>query len=193
LLFGKTSKDDFLIRILYILLLNFPLSTVAGKLLYHQDSTTGLLSWQKVDAGFSLTLIQLLPDFVGATYGARGLPSSVVDEMMRYCVFGTIIRNESQHPLIYQVSDWRYIAEDGIERPIKTKTNWINEWKDLGVAFRWSILPDNQRLEVGDWNQGFTTFSLAPESTLDIIYSWRSEDEFYEAELKGLRCAPKDI
>lgn len=181
-----------MIRYLLLCILFFSFSSIAGDLLRHQDPKTGLLSWQKIDAGFSMRLIQLSPDFVGAIYGARGLPTSIVDVMTGYCVFGTIIRNESKHPLNYHVSDWHYSAEDGVQRPIKTKTNWINEWKDLGVAFRWSILPDNQRLEAGDWNQGFTTFSLKPGSTLDIIYSWSSQDEIYETKLKGLKCASKD-
>jgi len=91
------------------------------------------------------------------------------------------------------VGNWRYITDDGIEHPIKTKTDWISEWRHMGIAFRWSILPDKQSLEPGDWNQGFTTVSLPPDSTLDLIYTWRNQDEEHEAILEGLSCAPEKL
>ena len=159
---------------------------------HYKHPETNILSWQKVDGGFSVRFIQLLPDFVTATYSARGLPSSIVHDMARYCVFGTIIRNESPHPISYHVSDWYYTVADTIQHPIKTKTDWIKEWKSLGVAFRWSILPDNQRLEIGDWNQGFTTLLVKSGAEIDINYSWRSKNELYQTKIKGLKCAVSD-
>lgn len=181
-----------MIRILFSISLYFPFTVIADGLVYHQDSKTGLLSWEREESGFSIRLIQLHPDFVGATYGARGLPSFIVDKMMSYCVFGTIVRNVSQYPLIYHVSDWRYIDDSGLKQPVKTKTNWVNEWKAQGVAFRWTILPDNQRLDAGDWNQGFTTFYLPPGSEFDVIYSWTSQAKYYEKIIKGIKCVSND-
>jgi len=166
---------------------------MAGDTVRHQDKNTGLLSWQQLEPGFSMRLIQLLPDYVAAVYGARGLPPAIVEIMAGYCVFGTIVRNESQHPVSYRVADWRYITDDGIEHPVKTKTDWINEWQDMGVAFRWSILPDKQNLEPGDWNQGFTTVLLPPGSTFDLIYTWRYHGEKHEAIFEGLNCAPEKL
>ena len=168
-------------------------SAMAGDSIRHRDNETGLLSWQKLESGFSIRLIQLLPDYVAAVYGARGLPPDMVKIMAGYCVFGTIVRNESQQSVSYRVGNWRYITDDGIEHPIKTKTDWINEWRQLGVAFRWSILPDKQSLEPGDWNQGFTTVLLPPDSTLDLVYTWRNHDEEHEAMLEGLGCAPEKL
>lgn len=99
-----------MIRILFSVVFYFPLTVIAGSLVFHQDPDTGLLSWQREESGFSIRLIQLHPDFVGATYAARGLPSYIVDKMMSYCVFGTIVRNISQHSITCHVSDWRYLV-----------------------------------------------------------------------------------
>jgi len=164
----------------------------ASNVISSRNPETGIISWQKVDSGFSVRFIQLLPDFVRATYSARGLPNTVVEEIASYCIFGTIIRNESQHPVIYHVADWYYETVDDVKSPIKTKTDWVKEWRELGVAFRWSILPDNQRLEVGDWNQGFTTLQVAQGSDVDITYSWLSQNKLYQSKINGLRCANND-
>lgn len=181
------------VRAILVALLSLPSVAMAGELLRHQDSETGLLSWQRRDAGFSMRLDQLLPDYVAAVYGARGLPPAVVNIMAGYCVFGTIIRNESQHPISYRVADWRYITGDGKEHPIKTKTDWISEWHDMGVAFRWTVLPDNQNLGPGDWNQGFTMVSLSPDSTFSLVYFWRYQGKIYESIFEELRCAPENL
>lgn len=182
-----------MIRKFLAVLLCFPCAAMADDFIRHQDPDTGLFSWQRQESGFSMRLIQLLPDYVAAVYGARGLPPAVVDIMAGYCVFGTIVRNESPHPVSYRVADWRYITDDGKEHPIKTRTDWISEWRDMGVAFRWTVLPDNQSLGPGDWNQGFTTVSLPPGSTFNLVYFWRYQGEIREAILEGLSCAPENI
>ncbi len=165
-----------------------PLS--AGEVQRHTDPDTGLLSWQIREPGFGMQLLQVLPDYVRATYSARGLPPDIVEAIAEYCVFGTIVTNDSQQQLSYRVADWRYITPDGKAHPLKTKTQWVSEWKNQGVAFRWSILPDDQTFEPGDWSQGFTTVPLPPGSVFDLVYSWRYAGETHEGKLEGLRCAP---
>ena len=59
-----------------------------------------------------------------------------------------------------------------------------------GVSFRWSILPDDQTFEPGDWSQGFTTIPLPPGSSINLIYTWRHQGENHTGTLEGLRCAP---
>ena len=162
----------------------------AGDVQRYKDPATGLISWKIQEPGLSLQLIQLLPDYVTAVYSARGLPPSLVKTMASYCVFGTIIKNESGEQLSYRVADWRYVTEDGTGHPIKTKTEWVKEWQDQGVSFRWSILPDDQTFEHGDWSQGFTTIPLPPDSSLNLIYTWRSQGENHKGTLERLRCAP---
>ena len=114
------------------------------------DEASGLLSWKAQHPGFSLQFIQLLPDYVRAVYGGRGLPPKVVELMAGYCMFGSIIKNESDGPLASRVAGWRYITADGQAHPVKTKTQWLADWQDMGVAFRWSLLPDDQQFAPGD-------------------------------------------
>lgn len=162
----------------------------AGDSQRQRDPETGLISWTVHGPGLSLQLIQLLPDYVTAVYSARGLPKALVETMASHCVFGTIIRNESDGRLSYRVADWRYVTEDGKPHPIKTKTEWVQEWQDHGVTFRWSILPDEQTFEPGDWSQGFTTIPLPPGTSLKLIYTWRYQGEDHKDTLADLRCAP---
>jgi len=156
------------------------------------DEASGLLSWKAQHPGFSLQLIQLLPDYVRAVYSGRGLPTEVVELMAGYCMFGTIIKNESGGPLAYRVADWRYITADGESHSIKTKTQWLADWQDMGVAFRWSLLPDDQQFAPGDWSQGFTTLPLAPDTVFKLKYSWTLQGKTHEGIFEDLRCAPAE-
>lgn len=162
----------------------------AGEVQTFRDDNSGLLSWKAQHPGFSLQFIQLLPDYVRAVYGARGLPKKAVEQMAGYCVFGTIIKNESNGPLSYRVADWRYETSDGKRHPIKTKTEWLKEWQHMGIAFRWSLLPDDQTFAPGDWSQGFTTLPLPPGTAVTLHYSWTQQGKTYEGTFKNLRCAP---
>jgi hypothetical protein len=153
---------------------------------------TGLLSWKAGDQAFAIELIQVLPDYVRAVYAARGLPQQVVDDVSSYCVFGTIIRNTTSVPLSYRVADWRYTTPDGVRHRLKTKSEWVQEWRDMGVAFRWSMLADAQTFAEGDWVQGFTTVKLSPGSRFDLEYSWMQHGRQHVATIEGMRCAPAE-
>ena len=153
------------------------------------DETSGLISWKAQHPGFSLQFIQLLPDYVRAVYGARGLPQEVVELMAGYCVFGTIIKNESADVLGYRVADWHYFTADGQSHPVKTKTQWLKEWQDMGVAFRWSLLPDEQQFSAGDWSQGFTTLPLAPGTIFKLNYQWTQQGKTHNGTFEQLQCA----
>jgi hypothetical protein len=151
---------------------------------------TGLRSWKVGGQAFSIELIQVLPDYVRAVYAARGLPQKIIDDVSSYCVFGTIIRNTTAEPLSYRVADWRYITPDGTRHRLKTKSEWVQEWRDMGVAFRWSMLADEQTFAEGDWVQGFTTVKLPPGSRFDLDYSWSQYGKQYSGIIEGMRCAP---
>ncbi len=170
-----------------------PCLALAAEVQPARDPETGLLSWRVEVGGFSLELIQLLPDFVRAVYGARGLPPELIEGIAAYCVFGTIAINTSDSPLSYRVADWRYVTPDRQEQPLKTKTQWVTEWRKMGVPFKWSILPDEQTFEVGDWSQGFTTVKLPRESIFDLIYSWTVKGETHVGRIEKLRCAPEQL
>lgn len=153
---------------------------------------TGLLSWKAGGQAFAIELIQVLPDYVRAVYASRGLPQKIIDDVSSYCVFGTIIRNTTAAPLSYRVADWRYITPDGTRHPLKTKSEWVQEWRDMGVAFRWSMLADEQTFAEGDWVQGFTTVKLSPGSRFDLEYSWSQHGRQHVTTIRELRCAPAE-
>jgi hypothetical protein len=158
----------------------------------HVNPDTGLFSWKSQGDALELEFLQVLPDYVRAVYSSRGLPREIVDKVSSYCVFGTILHNRSEGPLAYRVADWRYITPDGEHHGIRTKSEWVREWRDMGVAFRWSMLPDDQVFEIGDWGQGFTTIDLKPGSRFDLEYTWRVNDKTYSRTIEGVECAPAE-
>jgi hypothetical protein len=175
-----------------ILLLIFPMMLSGEEVQKKQDPETGLLSWNIEDRGLSLELIQLLPDYIRAIYSSRGLPKDIVEDMASYCVFGTIIKNLSDTQLSYRVADWRYVTADGKEHVLKTKTQWLTEWRKRGVKFAWSLLPDDQVFDVGDWSQGFTTVKLPHGSTFDLVFTWKLEEKIHAGKIENLHCAVQD-
>ena len=92
------------------------------------DPDTGTRSWKYTANGLDIELMQVPPDFIRASYSARGLPAAVSEAVATRCVFGTIVRNISDKPLAYRVADWRYMKADGVELPIKTKSEWLEEY-----------------------------------------------------------------
>ena len=151
---------------------------------------TGLSYWKSEGDALEFELVQVLPDYVRAVYAARGLPAVVVDKVSSYCVFGTILHNRTDRPLSYKVADWRYVTPDGMSHRIRTKSEWVNEWHDMGIAFRWSMLPDDQTFEAGDWGQGFTTIGLQPGHQFVLEYSWTQDGKTETRAIKEVRCAP---
>ena len=156
------------------------------------DPATGLISWKVVDNGFSLQLIQLHPDYVTAVYSSRGLPKKLIDGVLKYCVFGTIVKNESKEDVSYKVADWQYSTKDGKRHPVKTKSEWLKEWEAMGVGYRWSMLADEQTFSPGDWIQGFTTIPVQPGDSFDLHYKWIYKGKNFSNTLKGMRCASSD-
>jgi hypothetical protein len=98
----------------------------------------------------------------------------------------------------YRVKDWRYRAKaddgtSGKALPVKTKTQWLEEWRKAGVTFSWTLLPDAGEFAVGDWQQGFTTVKLPREAEFDLIYRWQLDGVEHEGVLEGLKCAPEEL
>jgi hypothetical protein len=156
----------------------------------YENKTTGLLTWTANDEGFKIELIQLIPDFVRAVYAKHHFPKQEVERVASYCVFGTILKNTSDQYLRYRVSDWRYQTKDGKQHPVKTKTQWLDEWRKAGILFSWTLLPDIGEFSVGDWQQGFTTIKLPRETTFDFIYKWQLDGVPHTGVLENIRCAP---
>lgn len=171
-----------------------PALATAGDVTVSADPDTGLKSWKFSDDGLDIEFVQVPPDFIRASYSARGLPAAVSEAVATRCVFGTIVRNVSGGPLSYRVADWRYMTADGVEQPIKTKSEWLKEWHGMGVRFSWSILADDPTFAVGDWIQGFTTIAVPHGSRLDLKVVWSMQERQYEKVMPNLECAraPED-
>ena len=170
----------------------------AAEVSIHKNETTGLLTWTAEDNGFQIELIQLLPDFIRAIYSKHNFPDAEVERAAGYCVFGTILKNTSEQHMSYRVKDWRYRAKNddgtyGKALPVKTKTQWLEEWRRAGIKFSWTLLPDEGEFAVGDWQQGFTTVELPREAEFDLIYRWQLDGVEHEGVLQGLRCAPEEL
>jgi len=153
------------------------------------EAASGLKHWKFEGDGLGIELIQVPPDFIRASYAARGLPKSVIEAVATRCVFGTIVRNLADQPLSYRVADWRYTTAAGIERPIKTKSEWLAEWHAMGVRFSWSILADDPTFAVGDWIQGFTTMAEPHGSRLSLEVVWSIGGIRHAKVLQDLECA----
>jgi len=178
--------------IIIALLINMT-AAAATTVTVYKNENTGLLTWTAVNTGFSIELIQLIPDFVRAIYAKHNFPPDEVERIANYCVFGTILKNTSAQHLSYRVKDWFYRTKDGKKYPVKSKTQWLQEWRRAGIVFSWTLLPDEGEFAVGDWQQGFTTIKLARDSEFDLIYSWQLDGVTHTAVLHGLKCAPESL
>jgi len=165
----------------------------AAEVTIHKIEASGLLTWTAKDDGFSVELIQLNPDFVRAVYGKRDFPADEVERIADYCVFGTIIQNTSQQQLSYRVADWRYIEKGGKSNPVKTKAQWLAEWRNAGITFAWTLLPESGDFGIGDWQQGFTTIKIDRNETFDFIYTWTLDGVKHEGKIPNMSCAPAPL
>lgn len=165
----------------------------ASEVSIHTNEVTGLRTWTVQDEGFRIELIQLNPDFVRAIYQKHNYPEKEVERIAAYCVFGTILNNTSTSTMSYRVADWRYRTKNGKLYPVKTKSQWLNEWRAAGIIFSWTLLPDEGEFAEGDWQQGFTTVKLPREAEFDLIFKWQLDGKPYQGELKNIQCSPDSI
>lgn len=177
--------------LLCLIIVNSMTGVGAAEVNIHKNENTGLLTWSLEDNGFSIELIQLLPDFVRAIYAKHDFPKVEIERIAEYCVFGTILKNTSQQNLSYKVADWSY-RESGTTKtfPVKTKTQWLQQWQKADIKFSWTLLPDIGEFSVGDWQQGFTTIKLPRASQFDLLLSWQLDGVKYETTLPSLSCPP---
>ncbi len=169
------------------------IEATAAEMSIHKNEATGLLTWSVDNEGFKIELIQLIPDFVRAIYAKHNFPKQEVENVASYCVFGTILKNTSNQHLSYRVADWRYQTKDGKQHAVKTKTQWLQEWRKAGITFSWTLLPDIGEFSVGDWQQGFTTIKLPRETVFDFIYTWQLDGVAHTGILKNISCAPDSL
>jgi hypothetical protein len=167
--------------------------SVASEVKVHKNEETGLLTWTVNDEGFQIELLQLLPDFIRAIYAKHNFPKDEVERAASYCIFGTILKNTSDKQMSYRVADWRYRTSDGEQYPVKTKTQWLDEWSKAGITFSWTLLPDAGEFSVGDWQQGFTTIKLPRNTEFDMIFKWQLDGVEHTGTLENIKCAPESL
>ena len=172
------------------------ISTASADVTVHRNNDSGLLTWGVDQDGFSIELIQLLPDFVRAIYAKHDFPKQEIERIANFCVYGTIIKNTSAYALSYDVSNWFY-GYDGNNHSVKTKTQWLDEWSKVGIVFSWTLLPDSGVFEVGDWQQGFTTIKVPRDAKFDLTVNWHLDENdnnlSYSNTIKGISCPPQSI
>ena len=167
--------------------------TAASEVKVHKNENSGLLTWTVKDDGFQIELLQLLPDFIRAIYAKHDFPEDEIERAASYCIFGTILKNTSDQQMSYRVADWRYQTSDGKQYPVKTKTQWLEEWRNAGVTFSWTLLPDVGEFSVGDWQQGFTTVQLPRNTEFDMIFKWQLDGVEHTGILENIKCAPESL
>ena len=179
--------------ILFVLFCALPIVRDAAATSVHKNEQTGLLTWRSGGAGFSVEFIQVLPDYVRAVFGKHQFPKAELERIAGYCVFGSILKNTSQQRLSYRVADWYYTDRNGIKHPVKTKTQWLQEWRKAGIKFSWLLLPDSHDFEVGDWQQGFTTVMQPRNAHFDFTYTWKLDGVEQAATIKDMSCPPEAL
>lgn len=175
-----------------VLMLFFSNSLVAAEQTVHKNETNGLYTWTSAGDGFSVELIQVVPDFIRAIYSKHNFPHDQIEEIASYCVYGSVIKNTSDKVLAYNVSDWKY-EHKGKSYPVKTKTRWLDQWHKAGVVFSWTLLPDEGEFYEGDWQQGFTTIKLPRGSRFDLVYTWTLDDISHSDRITNIECSPEEV
>ena len=158
-----------------------------------KDENTGLLVWTSIAEGINLELVQMLPNFVRARYSSQNFPNKEIEDIASYCVFGTIMKNTSQHTLSYKVSNWYTVTHgESKKKTIKSKSNWLKQWQSANVNFHWTLFPDEGKFAIGDWQQGFTTIKIPRDKQFDLFYQWKINDKLFENWITDISCSPED-
>ena len=175
------------------------MSAIAAETVHVIHPGTGIHTWEHHDQGVGFTLMQITPDQARAFFLARGFDSPSVDYYASHCVFMTIVRNLSvAGHIINNLADWRVHKKNFKAGKLKLASDWLKEWKQRGIAespliaFEWSQFPQIQTFEVGDWNQGMTTYTLPPGSAFDLIFVWNVKGTKHETRLENIQCASVD-
>ena len=202
--------------IFFIVLCCLPLVTLAkmetglNKVLV--DKTTGLKTWQFIQSGLELQLVQRLPDQTRGFFQGRGFTKQQADEIATQCVFQTIVKNtglqKTGEPISISLKTWRISPTNPAHKHnpvqgIKLKEDWAEEWlaiqdkkkqvkQSARIAFKWATFPSEQTFEPGgDYNWGMISFGLPPGTTFDLLIFWQTARQSHEQWIKNIQC-PED-
>lgn len=150
--------------------------------------------------GLKLELAALTPDQVRAFFHARGFPAGDSDHIVATaCLFRSAIGSahtaKSSPEIAVALREWR-VTPAG-KRPVapKVREDWESVWKargvseDAAIAFYWALFPTEQTFFPNDYNWGFLTFGLAPDTTFDLTVAWSAGGKTFDTTIRGLQCA----
>ncbi len=203
-------------KIFFIVLCCLPLITLAkmetGLNEVLVDKTTGLKTWQFIQSGLELQLVQRLPDQTRGFFQGRGFTKQQADEIATQCVFQTIVKNtglqKTGEPISISLKTWRIsltnpARKHNLVQGIKLKEDWAEEWlaiqdkekqvkQSARIAFKWATFPSEQTFEPGgDYNWGMISFGLPPGTTFDLLIVWQVGRQSHERWIKNIQC-PED-
>lgn len=167
---------------------------VSAAIITSADEQTGLRTWEWRETGFSIQLVQRLPDQTRAFFQGRGFNSADADYIAKACVFQTIFRNDGNRPLNYSLEDWR-ISYQGEHRRLLTREGWNEKWRDsepsqaARIALHWALLPTRQQFAPGDYNWGMTSFDLPPGESFDLDLVLALDGNSITQTITGIVCA----
>lgn len=189
----------FRVMVVGALLVVISVTATAAETVHVIHPQTGIHTWEHHDQGVGFTLMQISPDQARAFFLARGFDRPAVDYYASHCVFMTIVRNESVEASISNnLADWRMHTKSTKAGKLKLASDWLHEWKQRGIAepqmiaFEWSQFPQSQNFQMGDWNQGMTTYALLPGSNFDLDFAWHVKGVKHETTLEKIQCASVD-
>lgn len=172
------------------------ITAVATETRHETNPETDVQTWEHHDRGVGFTLMQITPDQARAFFLARGFDRVAVDDYATHCVFMTIVRNEAvAESISYNLADWRFYRKNNKPEKLKLKEEWLKEWRQRKIAepaliaFDWSQHPTTQTFEIGDWNQGMTTYALPLGSVFNLKFQWNVNGVIHESMLKNIQCA----
>ncbi|MEJ1297885.1 MAG: hypothetical protein RPU64_14540 [Candidatus Sedimenticola sp. (ex Thyasira tokunagai)] len=172
---------------------------VTASLNVEADVTTGIDSeaqlpfWQWSTQGVKIRLIQRSPDQTRAFFIGRGFSNEAADAIGTGCVFQTIFRNDGEHAIDYDLSEW-WIQHKGKSLVIPSKEQWDKKWQTLNlsnssrIAFKWALLPNKQHFEPADYNWGMTSFGLAPGNHFDLNLVTQIDGKKINGHIPNIEC-----
>ena len=158
---------------------------------------TGLIKWYWRNGTFSFSTQQRLPDQTRAFFLGRGLPKEAVESLATSCIFQAEIRNLSAsggQPVTIELDSWRISHKDESAPPVLA-SEWKQRFQRLGlrqdasIALRWSLFPEEQTFEPGDYNWGMISYGPKPNERFDLTFVWYEGSEKHQATLTRLVCA----
>jgi len=191
------TAGQFMKRLIYTLCLSLSWATPVVAVTSHETNPeSGVQTWELHDQGIGFTLMQITPDQARGFFLARGFDRAAADHYASHCVFMTIVRNETiAEAITYNLADWRFNLKKGQPKKLKLKDDWMTEWRQRKlaepslIAFEWSQHPTTQTFEMGDWNQGMTTYAMPLGSVFDLKFQWIVNGAIHHAMLNDIQCA----